>query len=664
MGTNLLLSILLSGVAACQESAPAGRSNEQPPAAVPLTRIMFGSCIKQANPAPILKTIAEQKPDLFIFLGDNIYGDTDDMNVMRAKYQRLGQQPGFKLLKSAAPLLATWDDHDYGRNDAGADYPHRVASQREFLRFWEEPEDSPLWKRPGIYESKVFGPVGKRTQVILLDTRYFRSPLKKGQERRVGGPWVPDSDPNKTMLGEAQWDWLEGELRKPADVRIIASSIQFIAEDAGQETWSNFPAERQRMIDLLQNTMARRVCFISGDRHWSELSSIAREGMEPLFDLTSSSLNQIHPRGTPTTNKHRAVPTTYHRPNFGVIEIDWSQPTPSVKLQIRDVKNHVRIEHSIKPGDHRKVSEPKSPRLIDVRKIWDKAPHNAFTDLMRHKDRWYCVFREGRKHVSPDGRLRVITSVDGTDWKSLSVVSYPTDDLRDAKLSVTPDGRFMLNGAGMQADKPIRYHSMSWLSSDDGKTWDNGRRIGDPGFWLWRVHWHKGIAYSMGYRTDRNRDERIMRFYKSDDGKTFEALVDEVNVPHGVGEDRILFLKDGSALCLLRRETGNKMALLGSSKPPFTKWSWRELNLRIGGPNMIQLPDGRILAATRLYQPRQRTSLSWVDPVNGKMTECLKLPSGGDTSYAGMVQHDRQLWVSYYSSHEGKAAIYLARVAL
>ena len=125
------------------------------------------------------------------------------------------------------------------------------------------------------------------------------------------------------------------------------------------------------------------------------------------------------------------------------------------------------------------AQEAVAPQLIEVRKIWDKAPHNAFTDLLHHKGRWYCVFREGKKHVSPDGSLRVITSMDGRTWKPLALVSHPTDDLRDAKLSVTPDGRFMLNGAGMQADKPIRYHSMSWFSSDLGKTWDKGRRIGD-----------------------------------------------------------------------------------------------------------------------------------------------------------------------------------------
>ena len=304
------------------------------------------------------------------------------------------------------------------------------------------------------------------------------------------------------------------------------------------------------------------------------------------------------------------------------------------------------------------------PQLLEVRRIWDRGRHNAFTDLVRHEGQWYCVFREGSKHVSPDGSLRVITSKDGREWSSLALISHPTDDLRDAKLTIAPDGRFMLNGAGMQADKPIRYHSMVWFSSDRGKTWTQDRRIGDPGFWLWRAHWHQGAAYSMGYRTDRDRTKRILRFYRSTDGVKYEALIDEVNVANGVGEDRILFLKDGSALCLLRHETGTKKGFLGKAKPPFTEWAWRELNHRIGGPNMIQLPDGRILAATRLYSPRTRTSLSWIDAEAGAIRECLELPSGGDTSYAGMVLHEGLLWVSYYSSHEGKTCIYLAKVKL
>ncbi len=310
------------------------------------------------------------------------------------------------------------------------------------------------------------------------------------------------------------------------------------------------------------------------------------------------------------------------------------------------------------------AQQSEKPQLVEVLRIWDRAPHNAFTDLLHHDGQWYCVFREGSKHVSPDGSLRVISSTDGERWESLSLISHPTDDLRDAKLTITPDGRFMLNGAGMQADKEVRYHSMVWFSSDKGKTWDEGRRIGDPGFWLWRVQWEKGSAYSMGYDTNRDRSQRTLRLYKSSDGAKFDTLVEKVNVPNGVGEDRILFMKDGSALCLLRSENGTKNGLLGRANAPFTEWTWRELGQRIGGPNMIELPAGRILSAVRLYTPKPRTALAWIDPVAGTITECLELPSGGDTSYAGMVLHDGLLWVSYYSSHEEKTCIYLAKVKL
>lgn len=308
---------------------------------------------------------------------------------------------------------------------------------------------------------------------------------------------------------------------------------------------------------------------------------------------------------------------------------------------------------------------PAAPRpvLKHSERIWDRAKHNAFTDLVRHEGRWYCVFREGTRHVSPDGALRVITSTDGKNWESLALVTHPEYDLRDAKLAVLPDGRFMLNGAGMQAEAKIRYQSMSWFSADRGRTWSAANRIGDPGFWLWRAHLHDGRIWSFGYGTDRVRTNRKFRLYSSEDGVRFETVIPEVNVDRGVGEDRILFNDDGSALCLLRHETGNKMAFLGRSKPPYREWKWQLLNRRIGGPNMIRIPDGRIVAVTRLYDKRARTSLSWLDPEQGTLTECLTLPSGGDTSYAGLVWHADELWVSYYSSHEAKTSIYLARVA-
>ena len=195
-------------------------------------------------------------------------------------------------------------------------------------------------------------------QVILLDTRYFRGPLKTGP-RRVGGRYYPDPNPAIPMLGDAQWRWLGEQLRKPAELRVIASSIQFIAEAAGQETWSNLPAERQRMIDLITKTEASGVLFISGDRHWSDLS-VQRDGgvAYPLHDLTSSSLNTEHRRGTPTENRYRAIEETYHKQNFGLIEIDWDAPDPAITLRIRDQGNVDKITKELTLSD----LEPRAKR--------------------------------------------------------------------------------------------------------------------------------------------------------------------------------------------------------------------------------------------------------------------------------------------------------------
>ncbi|MCS7465839.1 alkaline phosphatase family protein [Stieleria sp. ICT_E10.1] len=317
-----------------------------------VTRVVFGSCIKQDQPAPIFSAMAAERAQLLLFTGDNIYADTEDMAVMRNKYQALSQKPGFASLIDSAPVMATWDDHDFGVNDGGADYPKRAESQREFLDFWNVPADSPLRQRPGVYDSKSFGPEGKRLQVILLDTRFFRSPLKKG-ERRVGGPYEPDDDAEKSMLGDAQWRWLGEQLRQPADVRLIVSSIQFVAQDAGQECWANLPLERDRMLNLIRDTRADRVVFISGDRHWSEVSALVEKTPYPIYDITCSSLNQLHKRGTPTDNRYRVSESTYHRENYGLLTIGWQGDDPTLTFQIRDLERNPVIEQTLTLSDLR-----------------------------------------------------------------------------------------------------------------------------------------------------------------------------------------------------------------------------------------------------------------------------------------------------------------------
>jgi hypothetical protein len=297
--------------------------------------------------------------------------------------------------------------------------------------------------------------------------------------------------------------------------------------------------------------------------------------------------------------------------------------------------------------------------LVDVIKIWDRAPHNAFTDLIRYRDRWFCVFREGQAHISPDGALRVITSVDGREWSSAALIRSTTADLRDAKITITPQNRLMLLGAAaLHQPAAARHQSMAWFS-DDGQNWSEGVKIGDPDVWLWRVTWHKGQAYGIGYATD---GREFLRLYRSSDGKAFDTLVPTLYDRAEPSETSIVFLADDTAICLLRRDGDTKTALLGRSRPPYTEWSWKDLGRRVGGPHLILLPDGRIVAGGRLFDGAVRTGLCWLDPEAGTITEFLSLPSATDTSYPGFAWFDDLLWVSYYSSHEGRTSIYLARV--
>jgi hypothetical protein len=304
------------------------------------------------------------------------------------------------------------------------------------------------------------------------------------------------------------------------------------------------------------------------------------------------------------------------------------------------------------------------PEIIEVRKIWDGGGHNAFTDLIRFRDAWFLAFREGSAHVSPDGAIRILTSADGRDWTTTAIGDSDAD-LRDPKLSVTPDGRLFLIAAAVRKKNGVTTHqSMAWTSAD-GRIWSVGRPIGEKDVWLWRVDWQGDDAFGVGYATT---PPHLTRLYKGSADGPFEPIVPALFDAGFPNESDLEFLPDGTALCLLRRdgEKGGKAddrsAQLGRSRPPYTEWTWTDLKQPIGGPALRRLPDGRIVAGVRLLDGKVRTALCWLDPDSGKLDEFLTLPSGGDTSYPGLVWHDDQLWVSYYSSHEGKTSIYLARI--
>jgi alkaline phosphatase D len=343
-------------------AAASDRVSARPDLAI--TTLGFGSCAHEDRPVPIWDTINAAHCDAFVVLGDNIYADTSDPAVFRQKYALLAAMPGFAKLRQTTPLFATWDDHDYGINDGGADFPGAAAAQKEFCDFFHVPTTSPRRTTRGVYDCVTLGPVGKRVQLILLDTRAFRSPLKKDPANpRVT---IPNNDPDATVLGEEQWAWCERRLREPAEIRVVVSSIQFIANEHGSEKWDNFPKERARFLELLRRTQAKGVVVISGDRHMAELSALppADGVLYPLYDLTTSGLNlEIPPKPAvkenqptkpkeaapkkPQINRYRLHERPYTGSNFGLMRFKWDGPHPALRLEVCGLEGQIVISRDI-----------------------------------------------------------------------------------------------------------------------------------------------------------------------------------------------------------------------------------------------------------------------------------------------------------------------------
>jgi hypothetical protein len=337
------------------------------------------------------------------------------------------------------------------------------------------------------------------------------------------------------------------------------------------------------------------------------------------------------------------------------------------------------------------------PELASVEKIWDRGPHNAFTDLIRWRGKWYCTFREADGHVGGDGQLRVLESADGKKWESAALIAERGIDLRDPKLSVTPDDRLMIVAGGsvyegkalkgrqprVMFSPPSREAGTGVRSggsfSKDGRDWTAPQRVLAEGEWLWRVTWHDGKCYGVSYNAaERNTPaakdaaktgkappgpaDWKLKLVVSTDGVKYD-LVTHLDVPGHPNEATLRFLPGGEMVALVRREGGNTFGWVGRSKPPYTDWAWRETKHRLGGPNFVRLPDGSLWAGGRSYPGGAKTVVARMT-ADGGYEPALTLPSGGDTSYPGLVWHDGLLWVSYYSSHEGKSAIYLAKVKL
>jgi len=313
-----------------------------------------------------------------------------------------------------------------------------------------------------------------------------------------------------------------------------------------------------------------------------------------------------------------------------------------------------------------------APQLVSAKKIWDGAPHNAFTDLTRFGDKWFCTFREADGHVRGNGSIRVITSTDGERWESAALLSEEGIDLRDPKLSLTPDGRLMLVlGGSVYENKALKERQPRVTFSKDGRTWTAPQRVLEKGDWLWRVTWHKGGAYGISYcnaSKPTSTNEWTITLVASDDGVAFRPVA-ALAVPGRPNEATVRFLTNNDCVALVRREglapNPDQDAWIGLSRPPYKEWRWHSAGMQVGGPNFLVLPSGALVASGRQNNAKPATAKTFVGPMTLESVKAeLILPSGGDCSYPGMVWHDGLLWVSYYSSHEGNTAIYLAKVRL
>ena len=370
---RLRISVILLAVFAFSLSTASSAGNWMPLPDGEIQRIAFGSCSNQYLQQPIWTTIAGVKPDLFLHLGDIIYGDAatpglqrispevDVIEKMRVDYALLANKPSFVRLRENVPFMAVWDDHDFGQNDGGGEFVRKAESRDLLLDFLDVPANSERRLSPGLYESAIFGPRGRRVQVIMLDTRYFRDPLirsdltaNEARAQGVVGFYAPNEDPNATLLGSEQWRWLESQLRKPAEVRLLASSIQVIAGNKGAEGWGNFPFELERLYALIDRTLASGIVILSGDVHFSELSMIEGVIKYPLYEFTSSPLRQFGVAMSGwerTRNPYRILPA-FAKDNFGVVDIDWSTtPHPTIVLRLMTDDGTEVLAHELSLGD-------------------------------------------------------------------------------------------------------------------------------------------------------------------------------------------------------------------------------------------------------------------------------------------------------------------------
>ena len=312
---------------------------------------------------------------------------------------------------------------------------------------------------------------------------------------------------------------------------------------------------------------------------------------------------------------------------------------------------------------------------VEVKQIWANDKYNAFTSLVKFKDAYYCSFREGESHIfdasgKAEGKVRILKSKDGENWESGAVFGKDRYDLRDPKLSVTPDNRLMVIIGGSIYEKKELIGRIPQVSfSKDGKHFSKPASVnirdnaGNGIDWIWRVTWHDGVGYAAMYSMTAKRDGGLS-LIKTEDGINYD-LVTRFDVPDFPNEATVRFDSAGNMNLMVRRELGDQKGYYGKSCFPYTDWTWKKMDLHLGGQDFIVLDNGTVVVGTRYNFPHHTKTMILKGDVEGNFEEMYLLPSGGDTSYPGFITVGDELWMVYYSSHElGRAAIYLAKMPL
>lgn len=311
-----------------------------------------------------------------------------------------------------------------------------------------------------------------------------------------------------------------------------------------------------------------------------------------------------------------------------------------------------------------------------VKQIWSNGSHCAFTSIERFKGRYYCTFREGATHIfdsqgNAEGKVRILASDDGEKWESVAFIGKAGFDLRDPKLSVTPEGKLMvIIGGSIYRNRKLEGCVPHVVFSEDGKTFSEpkpielDKKMHTGHDWLWRITWYDGVGYGVSYSKASN-NEIVTHLMKTNDGIKY-TLVKSFNHDGYPNEATVRFLPDGRMAIMLRRDQGDCKAMWGLSHAPYTDWEWRKMEFRLGGPDFIVLDDDHLVAGGRTnYVPSASKTTIFTGKNSGRFEEVITLPSGGDTSYPGFLIVGNELWVSYYSTHETKnASIYLAKIPL